>query len=174
MKVGIHEFDAEGPADEVNARFEAWRALIQPSGSAAPPPRQPVGFEPVAPPGEFLEELKVRSPYSTRVFGVDDRRDLVTLRVHPIGDNIEADAVLALVYGYLEMRDVDEVPVTKLTQSMRMSGLRTDRIDRAAGPHTRNGLLIKNGTAKGGRYMLTNPGRQRAELLVKELHDRVA
>lgn len=174
VKVGIHEFDAEGPKDEVNARFEAWQEMIR-------APAQPAGVTlrttgTVTNPIPTVEAPlpRIQSLEAVRVFSVDERRDLVTLRIHPQGETADADAVLVLVYGYLEMLDIDEVQVTKLTQSVRKSGLRADRIDRAAAPHVRSNLLIKTGTGKGGRYTLSNTGRERAEALVKELYSRVA
>lgn len=125
-------------------------------------------------PSDSAEPGKVQSPYAVRVFAADERRDLLTMRVHPRGENAEADAVLALVYGYSELRDVDDVPVTKLLTSARLSGFRVERIDRAAAPYIRSNLLLKTGSAKGSKYTLTTTGRARAEALVKELHDTVA
>lgn len=183
MKIGVHEFDAEGPAEEVNARFDTWKGLIQQSSAVPRNPNAgifvsetPLPLRASTEPDHDSATPRSISAFAQRVFAVDDRRNLITLRVHPTGDDdvVAADAVLALVYGYLEMKGMDEVPVTKLTNSVRVSGLRAERMDRAATPHTRSQFLIKTGTGKGGRYSLTTTGRARAEALVKELHDKVA
>ena len=118
--------------------------------------------------------MTTRDQYALRVFGIDERRDLVTLRVHPTGDTRDADAVLLLLYGYRVLRETDDVPVTKLTKSISMSGLRGDRIDRLAGEHVRTNLIVKHGSGKGGKYVLTNTGRARAETLTEELYRTVA
>src|SRR5690349_8042199 len=120
LKVGIHEFDAEGPAEEVNARFESWKEMID--GLPAPS-RQPrtmgvsdalfgrSSFGPLEQPppaGSPIEEPpKVQNPYAVRVFSVDERRDLLTLRVQPAGETRESDSVLLLIYGYGELRDME-------------------------------------------------------------------
>jgi hypothetical protein len=108
------------------------------------------------------------------VFSLDERRDLITLRVHPTGESRDGDAVLLMVYGYQELKGLDEVLVTKLTKSLTLSGLKSERLDRLAAEHFRNQWLVKHGAAKGGKYFLTLTGRNRAEAMVKELHDRVA
>lgn len=181
LKVGIHEFDAEGPAAEVNARLEIWKDLIlnMPPHSVAPRPAYASTMEsrgtplPLAAADSDANE-QPKNPYAARVFSDDERRDLLTLRVHPSGESKDADAVLLLVYGYGEMRGMEDVPVTKLTRSITMSGLRGNRIDRLAGEHVRANLITKHGAGKGGKYALTNTGRARAEKLVEELYRTVA
>jgi len=175
MKIGVHEFDAEGPAEDVNARFDLWREMIE---ARTTPLKGSAGGEsfvqgsltvfetPHVPKGEDDPALR-------RVFAVDEKRDIVTLRVHPIGENAEADAILALVYGYWKLRGNDEVRVTKLTRSVALSGLSGNRIDRMAAPY-KGSAINKVGKSKGGKYMLTAPGRSKAEQVVREMFERVA
>jgi hypothetical protein len=177
MKVGVHEFDAEGPAEEVNSRFDIWRELIGLRQPTAMPQVGEVALRGYAPNVTIAETplplATERTAMLQRVFALDDKRGIVTLRVHPTGDTAEADAILALIYGYWALRNEDEVRVTNLTKSVRMSGMPSERIDRMAGPHL-GSALTKIGQGKGGKYLLTAPGRAKAESVVREMYERVA
>jgi hypothetical protein len=101
-----------------------------------------------------------------RIFTIDDKRDLVTLRILPTGEDRHREAVLLVLYGYLRLRNSDEVVVTKLKASLESSGSAPDRVDRAAIPSQREGLLVKGGSGKGGRYRLTNKGIAKSEEII--------
>ena len=178
MKIGVHEFDAEGPVEEVNGRFEIWREMIAPKGQTAAVGSGALAFTGLTPTVTITGPVMVppddaKSVMLQRVFSVDEKRDLVTLRIHPMGDTAVADAILALVYGYWSLRGNDDVRVTKLTRSVQLSGLGSGRIDRMAAAHLGTSLS-KTGTSKGSKYMLTAPGRAKAEVVIKEMFDRVA
>lgn len=66
-----------------------------------------------------------------------------------------------------------EVPVTKLKESLEVSGLRIARIDRAANPYLKAGYLLKAGRGKGGIYRLTNTGFSKAEELARKLFEQL-
>lgn len=168
VRIGPHEFEAEGPRDSVVAQFEAWKELVaslpstlrheaqrtgQPSSQGAEAPLLPSD----GPSGEDLRH----------VFDLDEKRNLVTLRVQPAGERRYCDAILLVLYGYRRLRDKDEVQVTRLKAALESSGLTPGRIDRAAEPYRREGLLIKSGLAKGGKYRLTNKGSRQAEEMIR-------
>lgn len=170
VKIGPHEFEAEGPKDAVIEQFEAWKNLIA-SLPAAVIPETHLKPQP-APSGEESPKLPANGPSReqlSHVFELDEKRSSVTLRVQPTGDRRYADAILLVLYGYRRLRDEDEVPVTQLKGALASSGLTPGRIDRAAEPYRRDGLLIKSGLAKGGKYRLTNRGISRAEEMVTTL-----
>jgi hypothetical protein len=166
VKVGVHEFEADGPPEEVRAQFEVWKQLISGgagsagthggiTGNAATPQRQ---------------QRERGDDKHLDLFRVDLERGLVTLQVHPTGDQRDADAALLILYGYKECMDgFDSVPVTRLKESLSVSGLQPDRIDRTVAPHLSNGLVLKGGRAKGSTYRLTNTGHRRAEELARTL-----
>ncbi|HKQ59497.1 MAG TPA: hypothetical protein VJY35_16655 [Candidatus Eisenbacteria bacterium] len=166
VRVGVHEFEAEGTEEAVAAQFAVWKELI--NGSSAKP-LQP------SPPAARGTEPRAREGYIhiPGVFMTDDKRKLVTLEVHPPGESREADALLLLLYGYSTVYSLDLVPVTKLLEAMAVSGLRVDRVDRALAPHTRAGYVLKAGRGKGGKYRLSNTGHARAEEMAKELSGKL-
>src|SRR3989442_13476553 len=95
IKIGPHEFEAEGTKEAVAAQFEAWQQLV-----ASLPPEKPDAGRPKIP--RTVTEIKTpegrTAPWD--VFYVDDKRKLVTLRVHPSGENRDGDAGLLILYGY--------------------------------------------------------------------------
>lgn len=86
VKIGPHEFEAEGPKDSVMAQFEAWKTLIGSTPATTPPVSKVV-----APATEVPTREGLSAPWD--VFEVDEKRRLVTLRVHPTGETRDADAV---------------------------------------------------------------------------------
>jgi len=170
LKVGPHEFDAEGPPETVSAQFEAWKQLITafPAGRELTPPK-PSKLS------NMVEEVQTKDGRRATwdIFDVEDERKLVTLSVHPTGEKRDADAVLLWLFGFRQAFQLNEVPVTRLIQALEISGLRPARIDRALGPHLREGLVLKGGHGKGGKYRLTNTGLARAEELARVLFEQL-
>jgi hypothetical protein len=171
VKIGLHEFEAEGPVSDVKAQFKAWKELIG-SGSAGVPSTIDTNKK-LSP---YVTEVRTREGYAAPwdIFNLDDKRKMVTLRVHPTGENRDADAALLILYGYKQSLQQDEVPVTRLKESMEVSGLRPERIDRTLGVHIRSGLIMKAGRAKGGKYRLTNTGFTSADAMARSLFEQLA
>ncbi len=164
VKVGPHEFEAEGPKEEVTAQFEAWKSLI-----SSLPPVPPIKDPPHPPASPDATRNQVEGPPRDKlltVFSLDDKRGLVTLRALPTGDRRYSDAILLILYGYRRLRDQDELLVTQLKAALSSSGLTPPRIDRIAEPDRQGGLLIKSGAGKGGKYRLTNRGFNQAGEMV--------
>lgn len=180
VKVGVHEFDAEGPSEQVSLQFQAWKDLIASVPVVAQPPRAGEGRRTITLPADAVHEVKTRDGYTAPwdVFGTDADKDLMTLKVHPpAGDTRDADAILLVMYGYRKAGNdgagISEVPVTKLKESLDVSGIRIPRIDRAVGAYLKSGYLLKSGRGKGGVYRLTNTGFARAEDLAQRLFEQL-
>jgi hypothetical protein len=165
MKVGPHEFESEGDRDSVDRQFSQWREMIEreivpalkASGNGeGRGSTTPAGIE------RTSEEL-------SRVFLVDDRRELVTLRSLPTGEGRYGEGIVLVLFGFRRLRDQDEVLVTALKGSLEASGSSPARIDRIAAPLIREGLVLKGGKAKGSKYRLTTRGVARAEELTEEI-----
>lgn len=171
IKIGSHEFEAEGPKDAVTAQFEAWKELI-----VSLPAVQSQEKNARIPPSSLMElrtgEGSVTSPWD--IFEIDEKRNLVSLKVHPTGDQRDADAVLLILYGYRRALGQNDALVTRLKESMEVSGLRPGRIDRAVVAHIRSGFLMKAGRGKGGKYRLTNTGVARVEEMARGLVEQLA
>jgi len=180
FKVGIHEFEAEGPADVVDAYFKLWKSDTAGRKDEVPPdkgaeklaelllapaiPPKPIDLET---PDAF--DWKVPKSQLAQLFAVDDKRGIVRLRAVPSGDGAEGKAALLVLYGTQRLRGEDEVLATRLLTALESSGVRPGRIDRAAATELRERLITKSGTGKGNRYRLTSTGITKAEEIAGEL-----
>ena len=172
IKIGPHEFEAEGQKDAVNAQFEDWKKLVESLSHGpqftAPPKTHETSHNTNQQPSLDSSLAHYRSLLAP-VFDLDEKRGLVTLRVLPSGDKRHSDAILLILYGYRKLRGQDEVLVTRLKSSLESSGSSPGRIDRAAESYKLDGSLVKSGSRTGGKYRLTNKGMARAEGMVKTM-----
>ena len=159
VKLGDSEFTGEGPQDTVKSDYAAFLEAYKLSQRSTPkvPANTPTDFaKPSGVAEGLLQKAFVR------------KEDIVSLRHLPPSDNSTkaADAAILLLYGFKKLAAVEDVPVTKLNEGLRDSGLSIDRIDRFIGIH--NQLFRKGGQRSGGRYSLTNPGEAQAEKWLNE------
>jgi hypothetical protein len=172
MKIGPHEFEAEGPRESVAAHFEAWKQLI------AGRPVTEITVEPAAPRQQTAPPAGTAAGQQTGgastprdIFAVDTARKRITLRVSPAGKAQDADAALLILYGYHLCfgDDGQAVLVTRLKEALAASGHPRSRIDRTLARHVTARLLRKTGHRKGSTYQLTKTGYQRAEEMARAL-----
>lgn len=174
LKVGPHEFEAEGSQESVEKQLAIWRDLIA-SPSATPPvvasPPPPPAPAPQAPgaPSAPQPTPPVADPERVsldRLFRHDGR--VVSLTALPTGDNRTADAALLITYGQRVYNGKELVTGQEVMDGLEQSGLTIERIDRSWGPH-QDVNVIRTGTRRGVRYRLTNPGNARAKEIVRDL-----
>lgn len=160
IRVGEKEFEAEGPRDAVEARWaEAREWLLQTS-------------EPTI--AQYKEaDDPLGSPNENPIFEVDRGRRTVRLRVlPPRGEVLQrlSNALLLLLYGYNDLINRTQVPVTRMAEDLRMSGFAgLKRLSRAFVRLETEGLAARNGAGKGTNYRATNPGLAAARTLAKSL-----
>ncbi|MGD0945972.1 MAG: hypothetical protein ABSA52_00960 [Candidatus Binatia bacterium] len=145
MKIGVHEFEAEGPRDLVTAQLETWKHLAGLYAAAATADGRTAAGDPA-----------LRPP-----FAADAERKLIRLRVSPSGQRRNADAALLILYGYhtwFAATDEEEVPATRLKAALAASGHRPKRLDRVLAPHLAAGLVSKSGRHRHETYALTISG----------------
>lgn len=154
IKIGEHEFEAEGPVDVVQDQFAAFKELIanmpkeitqqasEPSSDGAPPN------------GLALEKI-------TRVQG---RTVSLTVHVESI-----PDAILVLLLGQRKLRNNDSVTGGEIMDGLRESGQIVTRVDHTLNHLSTQGGVIRIGTGRGRRYRLTNIGIIHAEEVAKNL-----
>ncbi len=161
IKIGDNEFEAEGPAEAVQAQFETWKTLLESTPVVTPPPKPD---DEVVDNGGFSGELP-------SIFSVNERNKTVTLAVLPPAGsgNRDADAMLLLLYAYKVKFGQEDLIVGRLKESMAVSGRRIERIDRTIQPHLKSGYVLKGGQGKGGKYRLTNTGIAKAKELMQSL-----
>ena len=159
VKVGVHEFEAEGPEDAVEGQF----ALFLEIARTPPSPRQE------APPGDAGNGNNPRPPavfndeMLDRVFKVDQEGQ-VSLRILPQTNNRDSDGLLVLLYGFSRLADQPDVLAGRLLKAAKISGLSVDQIDRTIAPHL--DAVTKGGARVGSRYRLKNNGVTRAEGII--------
>ena len=166
VKIGPHEFEAEGPRDVVAQHFEAWKQLVA---------ARPFGEGTAGPLVSRVDATAGKSAAGGmegfNLFAADAQRNLVTLRASVGGKAPHADAALLILYGYHRCFGADgqEVLATRLKQALAASGYRRKRLDRTLARHVAARLVKHTGRRKGSTYELTPTGHQRAEGLAQAL-----
>jgi hypothetical protein len=168
VKVGDHEFEAEGPRESVELQFQLFKELVgaapvRTPGQAPPAPKPPVIQTPTQN-GGLVDETPDKTVYD-RLFSVDG--DRLSLHYLPEGENREANALLILLLGYRIITAQEQVLGGRLMQGLQQSGLTLDRIDRVLDPYIPS-LILKTGIKKGTKYRLTNIGLARAKVIAEE------
>ncbi len=158
MKLGAHEFEAEGPPELIAAHFATWRELLgafSQGGDATGTSRPALASERAA----------------SELFALDAQRKLVTLRRYPGGRTPDADAVLLLLYGFIHVLGENgrSVAVTRLQRALAGSGRADARIYRNLERYREAGMVRKYGRRRGSSYQLTATGEERAAALVRTL-----
>ena len=151
MKIGDHEFEAEGPREVVSAQLETWKQLARLNADVVP-------------------ETGLGTP-PQHVFAVHEKEQLVSLRVNLYGQRRNADAALLLLYGYSTRfaNGNAEVSARRLKAALAASGHRPKRVDRAVAPYIEAGLVDKVGSHKSAAYVLTASGHVHAAALALRL-----
>lgn len=162
VRVGEKEFEAEGPREAVEARWMEARDWI-----LSHTPNNKEQIPTIEKAAESLQ--KDENP----IFDVDKGRRTVRLRVlPPRGEVLQrlSNALLLLLYGYHEILNRPEIPVTRIAEDLRMSGFAgLKRLSRAFVRLETEGLAARNGAGKGTNYRATNPGLTAARTLAKSL-----
>jgi hypothetical protein len=165
IKVGEHEFEAEGPPEVVQAQFAAFRDLVASLPASAPRPSvaTPVPAAPPLPNGG-RGELVV-----DRIMKLEGRVVSLTAR----GASLE-DELMLLLFGQKNMRDNDSVTGSELIEGLKLTGRTVNRIDYQLDKLTDAGDVITIGVGRARRYRLTNQGFARAQELAMNLVSTVA
>src|SRR6267143_1030304 len=165
VKIGPHEFEAEGKPDLVKKQFEEWKAMIS-------QPNQPGLIEVLASlpekPKTSLSETwgtyKMPANILDRVFR---KGDPLSLLATPKSENAEVDSLLVLIYGLTELKGMPAVTGTALKKSASKSGVNVNRISPTL--RARADLIQSAGTKKGKRYSLNNRGVAEAKRIIRAM-----
>ena len=161
IKVGDHEFEAEGPAEVVKEQFIAFKELIAnlPSTGTANRPlasAQAQVDNSASADGGLLALDKI-----TRIDG-----RYVSLTARP--ETVE-DALLLTLLGQRTFRNNDTVTGSELIDGLRQSGLNVGRVDWRLEKMANEGIIIKIGSGRASRYRLTNQGMNKAQEIARKL-----
>jgi hypothetical protein len=178
VKIGMHEFEAEGDEAAVREQFSVWQNLLggskSVSTSAAPGEGEDSATaKEAAPVGQVaMWDAPFTKDQLSKVFDVNLKSNLVTLKVQPTGDGRPNDTLLLIIYGYKTLRNWDTVKVGFLKDALVRSGVNVDRVDRLAMPCLRKNFLHKGGMGRGGHYGVTNTGTEHAMKIIDEMLKR--
>lgn len=153
LKIGEHEFEAEGPPDIVQAQFEAFRQLV----SAAP--SKPSTTPPAPPSGVGNEDVAL-----DKIMQHDSR--IVSLTIG--GESLQ-DEVLLLLLGQMRFRQNESVTGGEILEGLRQQRGTVGRIDYRLAQMADAGMIRSFGTRRARRYRLTNQGLTRAQELAATL-----
>jgi hypothetical protein len=156
VKIGDAEFEAEGSEETVKEQYDRFLASLPAAQTA-----KKLGDTASADEGR---QAAGGDPDTALARAFKDEADVVSLRLHPKGDNRDADALLMILYGYLMLKGQREVLSTQLARSAAQTGLGLDRIDRTMAKN--EPYCGRGGERKGTYYSLNNVGINRAKELL--------
>jgi hypothetical protein len=161
IKIGEHEFEAEGSASVVERQFTAFTDLIAklPAAAASKPTETPIepssGGAPPKPTPDMAEQWRTMMP---KIVRVDER--VISLTVRPT--SVE-DAVLLLLLAQKILRENDAVTGGEIMEGLTATGgFSVARVDRLLEKAARDGDVIVIGERRAKRYRLTNSGNAKA------------
>jgi hypothetical protein len=167
LKIGVHEFEAEGPVAVVQEQVKRFMDLIAslPKEAVNPPPppsladlENPPSSKPKPPMPETDSSLD-------KIMRLEDR--IISLTARP--RSVE-DAVLLLLYGQKMLRVNDAVTGAEVMEGITSTGgLAITRVDRLLEKMARNGDVIVVGEHRSKTYRLTNTGLAKARQLAADL-----
>lgn len=161
MKVGVHEFEAEGPAEFLREQLDAFKELIRSRPALT-----------VAGPNSSDDQLikndsdTVGGPHVSleTILHVNGR--IVSLTALPKSDK---DAALLIMLGHKDMRNNLSVTGQELGDGLAQSGRPVPRVDRVMESAISEALVLKSGLKRATRYRLTNQGLVKALGLARDL-----
>ena len=164
VKIGPYEMEAEGPRDFVEKHYGSFSERLPQNTQLATRTGNPAA--PAIAPSEVpSKEFPLESVFHEESDG------RLTLIGRPTGENRETDAALLILYGYKELRGLDEVSADDLLYGLKQAGYPIDRADRVMIRGENQGLVRRTGIRRGTRYRLTVPGIGKAKDVGEELQD---
>jgi len=168
IKIGNHEFEAEGPADAVAKQFSDFKEIIS-----------KITDQPTTPTPSVLPDTTVPSPSGgnslpppksslNKIFRMEGR--VISLTALPSNAN---DAALLVMLGQKELRDNEATTGSEVKDGLEHSGYKPGRIDRTMEGFIAEGLVLTMGRNRGRKYRLTNQGLAKAQAIADELQRKV-
>ena len=161
LKIGPHEFEAEGPVETVKEQFQVFKDLISTN--------HVLGVDAALVSAKDATETKdnavakVETNLET-IMTADGR--IVSLTALPA--SVE-DAALLILLGHRELRGNQSVTGQEIGDGLAQSGRPVPRVDRIMESALRDAMVIKTGVKRATRYRLTNQGFVKALALAKDL-----
>lgn len=158
IKIGEHEFEAEGPVEVVQAQFALFKELI------AATPQKPTEHATEATTEEKNSAAQIPHQAIEKIMKAEGRVVSLTAKCDTVDE-----AVLLILLGQKEFRSNQEVTGSEIMDGLKQSGYQLERVDRITDKLTQDGHIITIGVHRGRRYRLTNQGLARALTVAKEI-----
>jgi hypothetical protein len=161
VKVGDHEFEAEGPVEIVSQQFETFKNMIS------------IESRIMAVPGSGKSAIMLQAMDNIgssahvpieKVMHVSGR--VISLTALP--PSIE-DAALLIMLGHKDLRNNLTVTGQEIGDGLAQSGRPVPRVDRVMEKAINEAFVLKSGIKRATRYRLTNQGLSKALNVTKEL-----
>lgn len=161
IRVGEHEFEAEGPVETVQAQLAAFKELIGsvPNKNVVKPLAESAHSEQ----NQESEGSSTHVPIE-KILHASGR--VVSLTALPASAE---DAALLIMLGHKDMRNNVAVTGQEIGDGLAQSGKPVLRVDRIMDKPIENAYVLKSGIKRSTRYRLTNAGLQRALSIAKDL-----
>jgi hypothetical protein len=158
MKIGDHEFEAEGSAEIVQAQFQTFRELLSSLGNSTPAP------QPSKP--QEIAEIPSSSAHIPLERIMRSQGRIVSLTAMPSSTE---DAALLIVLGNRDLRNNETVTGGEIGDGLAQSGRPVGRVDRVMEKLIGENYILKSGFRRATRYRLSNTGQQKALAIAREL-----
>jgi hypothetical protein len=161
IRIGDHEFEAEGPTESVQRQFDSFKEIIVSLPTKSAPQvmqntnnnlqnqSHPTNFQHI-----HLE----------RIMHVVGR--IVSLTAIPTSTE---DAALLIMLGHKDMRNNQAVTGQEIGDGLAQSGRPVPRVDRVMEKAIENAHVLKSGIKRSTRYRLTNEGLKKVLAVAQEL-----
>jgi hypothetical protein len=159
IKIGSHEFEAEGPADVVQKQFHAFQELIASIPEQRFIPSSADSAEEERYPNFVIRNTNTEPSVQdfSKIMKVEDR--IVSLTVRP--ESLD-DAVMLILLGQKELRTNELSTGGEIMQGLTATGgFPISRIDKTLAKLGRAGDVIVIGEHRAKKYRLTNAGLTR-------------
>ena len=165
IKIGDHEFEAEGPTELVQAQFATFRDLVL-NISVSKQVQPATIVSEVARPAALVDN---GAPVFDKIMRQDGRIVSLTAR----GASIE-DEIMLVLLGQKILRNNESVTGAEITSGLKVTGGAIGRIDFKLDKLSNEGNVITIGTHRARRYRLTNQGAAKAQEIAKAVISTVA
>jgi hypothetical protein len=167
LKIGEHEFEAEGPTEVVQAQFAAFREMVMGLLTRAPEP--PPTSQPDSTPAVVVP--KNSELLLDRIMKQDGRIVSLTARANSIDDEI-----LLVLLGQRNLRNNEAVTGGEIIDGLKRTGHAVNRIDYKLDKMSEGeaAMVITIGSGRARRYRMTSQGFAKAQDLAMGLVSKVA
>lgn len=159
IKIGDHEFDAEGPPDSVREQFRAFQELVKIAAVSSENASEALAKQ------DVIDDSGL-----PKIMRFDKHTVSLTAKLTSVHD-----AVLVMLYGQKTMCNNEAVSGSQLLAGLGASaGFAFGRLDRILDKLADDGDVIAFGERRGKRYRLTNTGIAKARALTAEMIAAIA